>query len=195
MSVVGILYNTQLLRYAGEDGIAAYGVIMYVNFVFLAIFIGFVISTAPLIGFNYGADNREELKNIFRKSLIIISTVALLMTASALVLAKPLSLIFVSYDSALLQMTIRGFIIYALSYLICGFNIFGSSLFTALNNGLISAIISILRTLVFQIATIVVLPVLFGLDGVWAAIVAAEFAALMVTVFYIIKYRGRYHYA
>lgn len=195
MSLVGMLYNLQLIRYAGEDGIAAYGVIMYVNFVFLAIFIGFVISTAPLIGFNYGADNRAELKNIFRKSLVIVGSFALLMTASALLLAKPLSYIFVGYDPVLLQMTIRGFVIYSLSFLLCGFNIFGSSMFTALNNGLISAVISFLRTLVCQIAAVMVLPLFFGLDGIWFSIVAAELAALLLTVFCIIKYRGRYHYA
>lgn len=195
MSLVGMLYNLQLLEYAGEDGIAAYGVIMYVNFIFMAIFIGFVISTAPLIGFNYGADNRVELKNIFRKSLVILSMFALLMTGAAILMARPLAIIFVSYDSALMEMTVRGFIIYALSFLFSGFNIFGSSMFTALNNGLISAIISFLRTLVCQIAAVIILPMFFELDGIWFSIVAAEAAALVLTVFFTIKYRKRYHYA
>ena len=195
MSVVGMLYNLQLLKYAGEDGIAAYGVIMYVNFVFMAIFIGFVISTAPLIGFNYGADNHAELKNIFRKSLVVLSAFALLMVGSAIALARPLSVIFVGYDQVLLEMTTRGFVIYALSFLLSGFNIFGSSMFTALNNGLISAVISFLRTLVCQTAAVMILPIFFELDGIWFSIVAAELAALILTVYFLIKYRKRYHYA
>ena len=195
MSVVGMLYNLQLLRYAGEDGIAAYGVIMYVNFIFMAVFIGFAISTAPLIGFNHGADNRQELQNIFRKSLIILGVFALAMTGAAIALAQPLSSIFVSYDPVLMEMTVRGFIIYSLSFLLSGFNIFGSSMFTALNNGLISAVISFLRTLVCQIAAVMILPIFFGLDGIWFSIVAAELAALLLTVFFLVKYRKRYHYA
>lgn len=194
MSLVGMLYNLQLIRYAGEDGIAAYGVIMYVNFVFMAIFIGFVISTAPLIGFNYGADNREELKNIFRKSLAIITSFSIAMTGAALLLARPLSVIFVSYDHVLLEMTVRGFAIYSLSFLLCGFNIFGSSLFTALNNGLISAVISFLRTLVCQTCAVMILPMFLELDGIWFSIVAAELAALILTAVFTIKYGKRYQY-
>jgi len=194
MSLVGMLYNLQLIRYAGEDGIAAYGVIMYVNFVFMAIFIGFVISTAPLIGFNYGADNREELKNIFRKSLAIITSFSVAMTGAALLLARPLSVIFVSYDRVLLEMTVRGFAIYSLSFLLCGFNIFGSSLFTALNNGLISAVISFLRTLVCQTCAVMILPMFLELDGIWFSIVAAELAALILTAVFTIKYGKRYQY-
>lgn len=194
MSLVGMLYNLQLIRYAGEDGIAAYGVIMYVNFVFMAIFIGFVISTAPLIGFNYGADNREELKNIFRKSLAIITSFSIAMTGAALLLARPLSAIFVSYDRVLLEMTVRGFAIYSLSFLLCGFNIFGSSLFTALNNGLISAVISFLRTLVCQTCAVMILPMFLELDGIWFSIVAAELAALILTAVFTVKYGKRYQY-
>ena len=173
LSLVSMLYNLQLIRYAGENGIAAYGVIMYVNFVFVSIFIGFAINTAPLIGFNYGADNRAELKNILVKSLTIIALSSAVMTAVALLLADPLSAVFVSYDQELLKMTIRAFMIYSLSYLLCGFNIFGSSLFTALNNGLISALISFVRTLVCQTGAVMLLPLVFDLDGIWLAIVAA----------------------
>ena len=194
MSLVGILYNLQLMRYAGENGIAAYGVIMYVNLFFLAIFIGFAIGSAPLIGFNYGADNRSELKNLFRKSLVIIGVSALAMLGAAVVLAKPLSGVFVGYDQVLMDMTVRGFLIYSLSFLLCGFNIFGSSMFTALNNGLISAVISFVRTLICQIAAVMILPLFFDLDGIWFSIVAAELAALVLTVIFLIVYRKRYHY-
>jgi putative MATE family efflux protein len=194
MSLVGMLYNVQLLNYAGEDGIAAYGVIMYVNFVFIAVFIGFAIGSAPLIGYNYGADNRPELKNLFRKSLILLGAFALLMTAAAELLAAPLSGIFVSYDQNLMEITTRGFMIYSLSFLLCGFNIFGSSMFTALNNGLVSAVISFLRTLVCQTCAVMILPLFFGLDGIWCSIVVAELAALLLTVGCFVKYRSRYHY-
>ncbi len=194
MSVVSILYNLQLMHYAGEDGIAAYGVIMYVNLFFLSVFIGFSIGTAPLIGFNFGADNRKELKNLLRKSLVVLSSSSILMLVSALVLANPLSKIFVGYDKALMDMTVRGFRIYSLSFLLCGYNIFGSSMFTALNNGLISASISFVRTLFCQVAAVMILPLLFGLDGIWSSVVAAEMTALVLTTFFVVKYRKRYHY-
>ena len=194
MSLVSMLYNLQLMAYAGENGIAAYGVIMYVNFIFIAIFIGFSIGTAPIIGFNHGADNREELKGIFKKSLVILTGFALAMTVIAELLASPLASVFVGYDAALQEMTTRGFRIYILSFLLCGFNIFGSSMFTALNNGLISALISFVRTLVCQVAAVLILPMLFDLDGIWMSIVAAELVALILTAICLVKYRGRYHY-
>lgn len=194
MSVVNMLYNLQLMNYAQEDGIAAYGVIMYVNFIFISVFIGFVIGTAPIIGYNHGADNRTELKNVFRKSLVILGGFAVLMTAAAELLAAPMSRIFVSYDQELLEMTTKGFMIYSLSFLLCGFSIFGSSMFTALNNGLVSAVISFLRTLVCQIAAVLILPIFFGLEGIWWSIVAAELAALLLTVCCFILFRKRYHY-
>ena len=194
MSVVNMLYNLQLMNYAQEDGIAAYGVIMYVNFIFISVFIGFVIGTAPIIGYNHGADNRTELKNVFRKSLVILGGFAVLMTAAAELLAAPMSRIFVSYDQELLEMTTKGFMIYSLSFLLCGFSIFGSSMFTALNNGLVSAVISFLRTLVCQIAAVLILPIFFGLEGIWWSIVAADLAALLLTVCCFILFRKRYHY-
>ena len=195
MSLVGMLYNLQLLKYAGEDGIAAYGVIMYVNLLFLSVFIGFSIGSAPLFGFNHGAENYGELKSLFRKSMVIIGLTSVVMAVGGMLLAKPLSVVFVGYDPNLLEMTIRGFVIYSLSFLLCGFNIFGSSMFTALNNGLISALISFARSLICQVAAVMVLPLFFGLDGIWFAIVVAEFVALVLTVFCFLKYRKRYHYA
>jgi Na+-driven multidrug efflux pump len=194
MSLVSMLYNLQLLNWAGENGIAAYGVIMYVNFVFIAVFIGFAIGTAPIIGFNHGADNRTELKGLLKRSFVILTGFSLIMTAAGELLARPLSNIFVGYDPNLLDMTTRGFRIYSLSFLFCGFNIFGSSLFTALNNGLISAAISFVRTLICQVAAVLLLPLIFGLDGIWFAIVAAELVALLLTGFFIVKYRNKYHY-
>lgn len=195
MSLVSMLYNLQLMRYAGENGIAAYGVIMYVNLFFLSIFIGFSIGSAPLFGYNHGADNRVELKSLFRKSLAVLGAASVAMCGSAILLAKPLSSVFVSYDPVLWEMTVRGFVIYSLSFLLCGFNIFGSSMFTAFNNGLISALISFLRTLVCQIAAVMILPIFFELDGIWFSIVVAELAALLLTVFCFFRYRRRYHYA
>jgi putative MATE family efflux protein len=195
MSLVGMLYNIQLLAYAGEDGLAAYGVIMYVNFLFISIFIGFSIGTAPIIGFNHGADNRQELKGIVVKSIVILLGFSLIMTGIAQLLASPLASVFVGYDGALQDMTVRGFRIYILSFLLCGFNIFGSSMFTALNNGLISALISFVRTLVCQVAAVLILPLIFELDGIWMSIVAAELIALILTAVCFLKYRGKYHYA
>ena len=194
MSLVGILYNLQLISYAGEDGIAAYGVIMYVNFVFIALFIGFVIGTAPIIGFNHGADNQQELQSVVKKCLVLLTVFSLAMTIGAWALSRPLSAVFVGYDPVLLDMTIRAFRIYALSFLLAGFNLFGSSMFTALNNGLISAVISFVRTLVCQIAAVMLLPLVMGLDGIWWSIVVAELIALVLTGILFLKYRSRYHY-
>ena len=195
MSLVGMLYNLQLLRYAGENGIAAYGVIMYMNFVFMAIFIGFTIGTAPLFGFNHGADNRQELKNIFRKSLLILTVMALLMAGCCVVFASPLSRMFVSYDKALMDMTVRGLMLYGLSFLFAGFNMFGSAMFTAFNNGLISAVLSFVRILIFQVAAVLLLPLVWQLDGIWLSVVMAELAALVLAAVFTVKFRKRYHYA
>lgn len=194
MSLVSMLYNFQLMAHAGEDGIAAYGVIMYVNFIFIAVFIGLSIGAAPIVGFNHGAQNHGELQNVLRKCLTLIGLFGLVLTLAAEVIARPLAGIFVSYDPGLHDMTTRGFRIYILSFLLCGFNIYGSSFFTALNNGLISALISFLRTLVFQIGAVLVLPILFELDGIWWSVVAAELGSLALTAFFLIKYRKRYHY-
>lgn len=195
MSLVSMLYNLQFMAYAGEDGIAAYGVVMYVNLIFMAIFIGYSIGSAPLIGFNHGAQNHKELKNVTAKSFVILAVSSVVMTGAAILLAKPLSAIFVGYDKALMEMTVRGFAIYSLSFLLCGFNIFGSSMFTALNNGLISALISFLRTLVFQIAAVLLLPLVWGLDGIWFSVAAAELAALLLTTVFFLFNSKRYQYA
>ena len=195
MNLVGMLYNIQLLRYAGEDGVAAYGVIMYVNLIFLSVFIGYAIGTAPLIGFNFGADNRPEQKNIFRKSMVILTVSGVLMMLCAILLARPLAAIFVGYDRALTEMTVRAFVIYSVSFLLSGINMYGSSMFTALNNGLVSAVISFVRTLVCQLAAVLLLPLIWELDGIWWSVVAAELAALLLTLFCFLKYRTRYHYA
>ena len=160
----------------------------------LAVFIGFVIGGAPIIGYNYGAENHTELQNIFRKSLVLIGIFSTAMTVAAVLLARPLAKIFVGYDAQLVEMTTRGFIIYSLSFLLSGFNFFGSSLFTALNNGLVSAVISFVRTVICQIAAVMLLPIIFGLDGIWWSIVAAELAALILTVICFLKFKDRYHY-
>lgn len=194
-SVVNILYNLQLMKLAGEDGIAAYGVIMYANFVFSAIFFGYSIGSAPVIGFHYGASNHGELQSLFKKSLILTGSSSLILTAAAELLSSPLIRIFVGYDAGLYQMTCHGFRLYSFMFLITGFNIWGSSFFTALGNGFVSAVISFLRTLVFQVAVILILPLLLGLDGVWLGVVAAEVLSLAVTAFFFVNQRNKYHYA
>ena len=194
MSLIGMLYNIQLLKYAGENGIAAYGVLMYVNFVFLAAFIGYSIGIAPIVSFNLGSANHKELKNIFRKSMVIIGILSVVMFVSSEFLAKPLSIFFVGYDEPLLELTKRGFLIYSFSFLFAGFAGFGSAFFTALNNGLISAILSVSRTLVFQILAVLLLPLIFGIDGIWISVVIAEFLATILTIIFIIANKKRYHY-
>lgn len=194
MSIVSMLYNSQLIRYAGEDGIAAYGVLMYVNFVFLAVFIGYSTGTAPIIGYHYGAGNHRELKSLRKKSFLLIVICSGGMFMLAELLAKPLGGIFVGYDQKLLDLTVRAFTIYSFSFLFAGIAIFGSSFFTALNDGLTSAVISFLRTLVFQAAAVLLFPLYFGIDGIWLSIVAAEWMAMLVTLLFIVGKRKKYHY-
>lgn len=194
MSVVSMLYNVQLIKYAGEDGIAAYGVLMYVNMIFLAAFIGYSVGTAPVIGYHYGAGNHIELKSLLKKSITIIGIFSVIMFIAAEVLAKPLAKIFVGYDQALLEMTLRGFVIYSFAFLFAGIAIYGSAFFTALNDGLISALISFLRTLLFQVAAVLIFPLFWGIDGIWFSIVAAELMAAVVTVLFILGKKKKYHY-
>ncbi len=193
MSVVNMLYNIQLMRFAGENGVAAYGTIMYVNFFFVAAFIGYSIGMAPVVGFNHGARNHMELRNVFRKSLRLILIAGAAMTVLGLLLSGVLAKIFVGYDGELLELTRRGFRIYCSSFLIMGFNIFGSAFFTALGSGLISALISFLRTLVFQVMAVLLLPLLLGIDGIWLAILMAEILALAVTGSFLIGKRKKYN--
>lgn len=194
MSLVNMLYNIQLLKYAGENGIAAYGVLMYVNLIFLAAFIGYSIGTAPVISYHYGAQNHDELKSLLRKSFVIIGVFSISMLLAGELLARPLSLIFTGYDKELYELTLKGFAVFAFSFLFAGVAIFGSSFFTALNNGLISAMISFLRTLVFQIAAVMLLPIFFGINGIWVSVVVAELMAFTVTLIFIIAKRKHYHY-
>ncbi len=194
MSLVSMLYNIQLMKYAGEDGVAAYGVLMYVNLIFLAAFIGYSIGTAPIVSYHYGAENHEELKSLLKKSIVLIAVFSICMLAFSEMLGPSLSKIFVGYDAALLTLTQRGFAIYSFSFLFAGIAIYGSAFFTALNNGPISALISFLRTLVFQVAAVLLLPSLWGMDGIWISIVVAEFMAFSVTVLLLIQKRKKYRY-
>lgn len=194
-SIVNSLYNIQLMRFAGENGVAAYGAIMYVSFIFVAVFLGYSIGSAPVISFHYGAGHHDELKNLFQKSLHLIGCWGLMLAVISQFLAIPLSTLFVGYDAELLAMTRHGFRIYCLVYLFNGFNIFGSSFFTALSNGGVSAAISFLRTLVFQIAAVLILPAILGINGIWSAVSAAELLTLCVTVSFLIRQRNKYHYA
>ena len=194
-SIVNSLYNIQLMNLAGENGVAAFGTIMYVNFIFIAIFLGYSIGSAPLVSYHYGAGNHDELKNLFQKSLRLIGIWGLMLFILAQLIARPLAAIFVGYDADLFSMTQNGFRIYCIAYLINGFNIYGSSFFTALNNGLISAAISFLRTLVFQLAAVLLLPVLLGINGIWSAVAVAELLTLGLTVTFFVRNRKKYHYA
>ena len=194
-SLVSVLYNFRLMALAGENGVAAYGVIMYVNFIFAAIFMGYAIGSAPVVGYHYGAEHHNELKNLLNKSLRLVAAAALVLTALSELLARPLTQIFVGYDPELWAFTCHGFQLYSLSFLFSGFNVFGSSFFTALNNGLVSAGISFSRTLLFQVAAVLLLPLVLGVDGIWLAITVAELLCLLVTAGCLVKLRSRYHYA
>lgn len=195
-SIVNSLYNIQLMKFAGENGVAAYAAIMYVNFIFIAIFLGYSIGSAPIISYHYGAGNHEELKNLYKKSLQLVGSWGILLFVLAQFLATPLAKLFVGYDSTLLAMTQIGFRIYSLVYLINGFNIFGSSFFTALSNGVVSAVISFLRTLVFQIGAVLILPVVFGgINGIWSSVTVAELLTLCITITFFVRQRRKYHYA
>ena len=193
-SIVAMLYNFQLLRLAGEDGVAAYGAIMYVNFIFLAIFIGYAIGSAPVVSYHYGAGHSEELHSLLVKSAVLTEGVGMAMMVLAFLASGPLAKIFVGYDRDLYELTVQGFHLYAVSYLLCGFNIFGSSFFTALNNGLASALISFLRTMVFQCAAVLILPVFLEVDGIWLAVTVAETLTLLVTLALLARYRKIYRY-
>ncbi len=194
MNLVGMLYNIQLLKYAGENGVASYGVMMYVSFIFVATFLGYSIGSAPIIGYNYGSQNHKELKEILRKSLVIIGSLSIFMVIIGELLAVPFSQIFVGYDSELMELTVSGFRIFTLSYFFMGFAIFSSAFFTALNDGLTSALISFLRTLVFQIAAVLILPLIWGIDGVWISIVVAEIMAVIFSAIFLVIKKKKYHY-
>ena len=193
-SLISVIYNLQLLRFAGENGVAAYGTIMYIQFIFLAIFIGYTIGTGPIISYHYGAGNHRELKNLLKKSLILVSAAGIAMMAVAWALSSPLSKVFVGYDKELFEMTKHAFRMFAFSFVLAGVNIFASAFFTALNNGGVSAAISFMRTLVFQIISVLVLPIFLGLDGIWYSITVAEVLAFGVSLIFLVLNRRKYHY-
>ena len=193
-SLVSIAYNAQLMKYAGENGVAAYGVLMYVQFIFVAIDVGYAVGCAPIVGYHYGAQNHGELKNMLRKSLFLMSISGVMLTLLAAALAAPLARLFVGYDQALFDMTRHAFRLFSLSFLLAGINIYVSSFFTALNNGAVSAIVSFLRTLVFQMLCVLVLPIFFGIDGIWWAMAVAEVFAFILSLSFLIVKRNKYHY-
>ncbi len=193
-SIVSMIYNFQLLKYIGEDGISAYGVLMYVQFVFIAIDFGYSIGCAPIVGFHFGAQNHTELKNMLGKSVKLMCGAGVVMAVLAQVLAAPLARLFVGYDEVLYRLTCHAFRLFSVAFLFAGFNIFASSFFTALNNGLISAVISFLRTLVLQTSSVILLPLIFGVDGIWYAITAAEIFATTISVIFLFAKRKKYHY-
>ena len=193
-SLVGMLYNFQLMRLIGEDGVSAYGVLMYVQFIFVAIFIGYSIGSAPVVSFHFGAQNHDELKSLLRKSVLLMSSGGVLLTVAARLLAALLAHLFVGYDAVLFDLTTHAFRLFSWSFLLAGFNIFTSGFFTALNNGAISAAISFLRTLVFQTASVLILPLLLGVDGIWWAITVAEIFAFLISLLFLFLKRNKYHY-
>lgn len=193
-SIIGMLYNLQLLRYAGTDGVAAYGVIMYVNFVFTGIYFGYTMGISPVIGFHYGAENEDELKNLFKRSAKMLITASVVITILSELASRLLVGIFVGYDPELMALTVRGFRIYSIAFLFMGINIFGSGFFTALNNGGISAMLSVTRSLGLQLISIYLLPYLLGTDGLWLVVVVSDGICLLLTIYMLARYRKKYHY-
>ncbi len=194
MSLVSMLYNAQLLKYYGDQGVSAYGVLMYVSLIFSGVFIGYSVGIAPVVGYHYGAGNHGELKGLLQKSTVLVGVFSVCMFAASLLLASPLARLFVGYNAELTDLTVYAFRIFSFSFLFCGFAIFASGFFTALNNGVVSAVISFLRTLVFQVAAILLLPLLFGVDGIWYSIVVAEVFAVLVAVVFLFALRKKYRY-
>ena len=193
-AIIGMLFNAQLLRYVGENGVAAYSVLMYVSVVFVAIFIGFSSGISPVISYNYGAENDKELRSLTKKLTLLIVITSILMLIFSLSMASPLSRLFVGYDKELYDMTVRGFYIYSFSFIFAGISIFASSFFTALNNGFVSAVISFLRTFVLQFIFVIILPPFLGIDGIWLSIVIAEMISFFISIFYLITKKRVYHY-
>lgn len=193
-SVVSMIYNFQLMKYVGEDGVSAYGVLMYVQFIFVAIYIGYAIGCAPITGYHFGAQNHVELKNMLRKSAFLSAISGIVLTILAIVLSSPLAKLFVGYDEELYELTRHAFSLFAYSFLLAGFNIFTSSFFTALNNGTVSAAISFMRTLIFQTSSVLILPIFLGVDGIWWAITVAEVFAFILSLIFLFAKREKYHY-
>ena len=194
-SLVSMLYNFQLMRLAGQNGIAAYGAVMYVEFAFIAVFIGYSIGTAPIVSYHYGSENHNEVKNMLQKSFKIMSVLGITMMVLAQILASPLAKVFVGYDKKLFDMTVHGFRLFSFYFILAGINIYASSFFTALNNGMISAIISFSRTLGFETLAVIILPIFLQLDGVWLAITVAEICAFVISISFLIAKKEKYHYA
>lgn len=193
-SITGILYNLQLMKYAGEDGVAAYGVVMYVAFIFLGVFNGYSQGSSPIVGYHYGAQNHREMRNVLKRSLILLGSAAVVLTALAIVLARPIASIFVGYDAALLDMTARAFTICATPFLVMRFNMYTSCFFTALNDGAVSAAISFMRAPVLPVICIIVMPMLFQLDGVWYSLVGSEILGVFVSLYFLLGKRKKYQY-
>lgn len=193
-SIVSILYNFQLLKYLGENGVSAYGVLMYVQFIFIAIYVGYSIGCAPIVSYHYGAGNTDEMKNMLKKSITLMGVLGVILSALAFALSGPLAKIFVGYDAELFELTAHAFRLFAFSFLLAGFNIYCSSFFTALNNGAISAAVSFLRTLLFQTSAVIVLPLLLGVDGIWWANTAAEVFAFAISLTFLLTKRKKYNY-
>ncbi|MBR6646344.1 MAG: MATE family efflux transporter [Clostridia bacterium] len=194
MSLVSMLYNLQLMKLSGESGVAAYGAVMYVAFIFVAIFIGYSIGSSPVVSYHYGAGNYNELKSLFRKSFTIVTISSIFISTVAFLLSSPLAYLFMGKESELTKMTVTAFKYYSFSVLFSGFSIFGSAFFTALNNGVVSATISLLRTLLFQVISVIILPIIFGLDGIWYSLFTAEILAMFITFYFFFTKKKAYNY-
>ena len=192
MSLVGMVYNIQLLRLLGENGVSAYGVIMYVSLLFSAIFIGYEIACSPLMSFQNGAGNTCEKRSLFKKSMLIISVASVILFVIGESCAYPIAYIFTGYNQDLCDLTVMAFRMYACSFLFMGIAMYGSAFFTSLENGLISAIISFVRTLVCELGAVIILPYLFGAQAIWLSFVVAEIVAALLSGLLIVAFSRKY---
>ena len=193
-AVTTMLFNLQMMHLAGEKGVAAISAVLYVESLFIAVFMGFSAGSAPLFSYHFGSGNRKKLARLMQISVTVIGVSALVMFGSAQLLARPIIAAFAGGDSGLLSMALHGLRIFSFSYLLGGVSIFASALFTALNNGGISALISLVRTLVMRCGLLILLPALLGIDGVWLAVPVAEVFAAMLAAGLLFGFRRRYGY-
>lgn len=195
MAITTFLFNIIMLRYLGEDGVAAITIVLYSQFLLTAVYLGFSSGVAPIISYNYGEGNQTELKKLFKISMLFITISSVIIFAASIILSPNIVSVFAKADTKVFEIAINGFLLFAISYLFTGFNIFASSMFTALSNGKVSATISFVRTFVFLVVGILFLPVLIGENGIWLAVPAAEILTIVISFAYMIKLRKHYHYA
>lgn len=193
-AVVTFLFNITMLKLAGEDGVAAITIVLYGQFLFTALYLGFSMGVAPVVSFNYGNQNHAQLKRIYKICIGFILGSSVFILGIALLFSEPIVGIFTGEENHTYELAVEGFFQFSFNYLFAGINIFASALFTSLSNGKISAIISFCRTFVFITVSIVLLPRVMGITGVWLSVPLAELVTLFISITYLKGQKEVYHY-